>query len=230
MTAYFVTGTGTDIGKTYVVAGLLRAAAAAGRPARAIKPVMSGYDPADPAGSDAGALLQAMDLPVTARNVDAISPWRYAAFLSPDMAAARENRQIDFAEVVTFCEEAIAAAAGLMLVEGAGGAMVPLNGTQNIRSLIVTLGLPVILVGGSYLGTISHTLATAEALSSRGIAIAAVVLNESAVSPAPMDETAATIRRFLPFTPIRTIPRHANEAAFQSLEAQLINQTRLSSL
>ncbi len=230
MTAYFVTGTGTEIGKTYVVAGIIRAARAAGRTARAIKPVMSGYDPADPGGSDAGVLLRAMDLPVTAQNVAAISPWRYAAFLSPDMAAARENRQIDFAEVVTFCEATVGRANELTLVEGAGGAMVPLNGTQNIRSLIVTLGLPVILVGGTYLGTISHTLTTAEALSARGIAIAAVVLNESAQSPAPLDEIAATIRRFLPFTPVRTIPRHGNDAAFQSLEAQLMNEARLSSL
>ena len=228
MTAYFVTGTGTEVGKTYVVAGIVRAARAAGRATRAIKPVMSGYDGTDPEGSDAGVLLRAMDQPVTAETIAAMSPWRYAAFLSPDMAAARENRQIDFADLVAFCEAAIAATAGLLLIEGAGGAMVPLNGTQNIRSLIATLGLPVIVVSGTYLGTISHTLTTTEALGARGINIAAVVLNESAESPAPPEEIAATIRRFLPFTPVKTIPRRDNDAAFQNLEAQLTNEGRLS--
>jgi dethiobiotin synthetase len=93
MRSYFVTATGTDIGKTYITAGILRAARAAGRPVSAIKPVLSGYSPEFAAGSDPAVLLAAMGKRVTQHNIAAISPWRFTAPLSPDMAAARENRR-----------------------------------------------------------------------------------------------------------------------------------------
>jgi hypothetical protein len=73
MKAAFVTATGTDIGKTYVTAGIIRAMREQGRPASAIKPVMSGYDPGRPEASDAGILLAAMGKPVNAETVAAMS-------------------------------------------------------------------------------------------------------------------------------------------------------------
>jgi len=215
MPAYFVTGTGTGIGKTYVTAGILRAGGG-----QAVKPVMSGYDPAALADSDAGILLAAMGKPVTAPNVAAISPWRFAAPLSPDMAAAREGRQIDLAAVIAFCEAAKAAASGSLLIEGVGGAMVPLNARKTVRDWIIGVHLPVILVAGTYLGTISHTLTTAKALTVAGIRIAAIVLSESVDSPVTPEETAATIGRFLT-TPVHLIPRDRNDRSFRELAALL---------
>jgi dethiobiotin synthetase len=215
MSAFFITSTGTDIGKTFVTAGIVRA-----RPgARAVKPVLSGYDPTAAAGSDAGVLLAAMGQAVTTEHIAAIAPWRFAAALSPDMAAAREGREIDLAAVVGFCREAMAKAE-LLLIEGVGGAMVPINAQATVRDWISALDIPVILVAGTYLGTISHTLTTAEALAARDISIKAVVLSESQDSPVPPAETAAAIGRFLA-APVFILPRGDSGAAFADLAAWL---------
>ena len=94
----FVTATGTGIGKTHVACGLLRAQGGAG-----LKPVLSGFDPASAADSDAGRLLAAMGRPITPETIAAISPWRFAAPLSPDMAAAREGRAVPFEALIAAC-------------------------------------------------------------------------------------------------------------------------------
>ena len=86
MTAIFVTGTGTDVGKTFLSAALIRHWRAAGHAVAAYKPVASGFDPATQQASDPGVLLGALGRPIT--DIETISPWRFAAPLSPDMAAA----------------------------------------------------------------------------------------------------------------------------------------------
>jgi dethiobiotin synthetase len=217
MKALFVTATGTDVGKTYVTAGIIRALRQRGHPATAIKPIMSGFTPSMAAASDAGILLEAMGKRTTPKSIAAIAPWRYAAPLSPDMAAARENKHLHLPDIITFCRTAIRAAPGMILVEGVGGAMVPLDAQHTVRDWICELNLPVILVAGSYLGTISHTLTTAEALHAKGITIAAIAISESETSPVPPEETAAAIRNFLPAITTQIIPRHLNNISFTTL-------------
>ena len=78
MTAFFITATGTDIGKTFVASGLIRQWRAAGQQVDALKPVATGFDPASAAASDAGVLLAALGRPVTPAEIDRISPWRFA--------------------------------------------------------------------------------------------------------------------------------------------------------
>jgi dethiobiotin synthetase len=219
--AFFVTATGTDVGKTYVTAGILRALRERGYPATAIKPIMSGFDPGMAASSDAGILLEAMGKRITPKAIAAIAPWRYAAPLSPDMAAAREGRALHLPEIVTFCRAAIRAAPDQLLIEGVGGAMVPLDAQHTVRDWISELNLPVLLVAGSYLGTISHTLTTAEALRMQGIAIAAIVVSEGETSPVPPIEAAAAIEKFLPGITTHIIPRHLNDISFSNLAAFL---------
>jgi len=220
MSAYFVTATGTDIGKTYVTAGIIRAARQARRAVTAIKPVLSGYNPAAAIDSDPAILLRAMGKPVTRRNIAAITPWRFAAPLSPDMAAAREGRRIDIGALTGFCREAIAAAPETLLIEGAGGVVVPLDDHHTIANFIAKLNIPALLVAGTYLGSISHTITAAESLALRGIAIAGIVLNESLDAPVPTAETAATLARFLPY-PIYIVPRYYNDRSFRELAAAL---------
>jgi dethiobiotin synthetase len=217
MRSYFVTGTGTEVGKTYVTAGVIRAARQAGRVAIGVKPVLSGYNAAAPAESDAGAILAAMGKPVTARSVAAIAPWRYRAAISPDMAAALEGRSISLAAVLTFCRAAVEATPGMTLVEGVGGAMVPIDPWHTVRDWIAALRMPAILVAGTYLGTISHVLTAVDALAARNVEIAGIVLSESETSPVPPEATARAIARFLPRTQIFTIPRGRSEMAFQRL-------------
>jgi len=220
MTSYFVTATGTDVGKTYVTAGMVRAARELGRKLSAIKPVLSGYTPAQAAGSDPAILLGAMGRRVTHRNIAAITPWRFAAPISPDMAAARERRALDITALTAFCQGAIQAAPAGLLIEGAGGAAVPLDATHLVADWIKALNIPAILVAGTYLGTISHTICAAETLVVRGVPIAAIVLSESLASPVAPEETAMVIARFLPH-PVHIIPRDLNDRSFRELAAAL---------
>ncbi|HEY7997669.1 MAG TPA: dethiobiotin synthase, partial [Pseudolabrys sp.] len=126
MSAYFVTSTGTDIGKTFVTAGLIRYLREAGQAVHAIKPVMSGYNSSVAETSDPAVLLNALGLPIDASTIDRVAPWRFRAPLSPDLAAAREGRNIDFKELISFSRKEIAAASGILFIEGVGGIMVPL--------------------------------------------------------------------------------------------------------
>lgn len=212
MTAYFITGAGTDVGKTFVACGLIRALKA-----RAIKPVASGFDANNPAASDPGQLLAAMGRPLTPDEIAAICPWRFAAPLSPDMAAACEGKAIDFNAVVEFSRQTNSGET--LLVEGVGGVMVPLDHRHTTLDWMVALGFPVILVGGSYLGAMSHMLSAFEVVRARGLKIAALVTSESLDSTVSLEETARSIRKFThPLSPV-TMPRDPalQEAAFQRL-------------
>ncbi|MDK9723289.1 MAG: dethiobiotin synthase [Sterolibacteriaceae bacterium MAG5] len=178
--AYFITATGTDSGKTFVAEGLARELRARGRRLRALKPVMSGYDETRPADSDAGRLLAACGIEATPAAVADIAPWRFAAPLSPDRAAALEGRVIDFDGLMRWCRDETARNEDLLLIEGIGGVMVPLDGQRTVLDWMAALQLPVLLVAGTYLGAISHALTALAALRSAGLAPVAIVLNESA--------------------------------------------------
>src|SRR3954464_331226 len=115
MGAIFVTATGTDAGKTFVTAGLIRLLRAQGASVDALKPVVSGYEPSVVETSDPAVLLKALGRAVTAEEIDRISPWRFRAPLSPDIAAARENRSLDFNELTAFTQRATDGRRGLVL-------------------------------------------------------------------------------------------------------------------
>jgi dethiobiotin synthetase len=211
MTTLFVTATGTGVGKTFVTAKLVAELRAARRSVRALKPVASGFDPADVAASDSGVLLDALGLPATAAHVDDVSPWRFAAPLSPDMAAARERRAIPFDELLEFCRAP--RPADVTLIEGIGGVMVPLDHEHTVLDWIAELGFPALLVAGSYLGTLSHTLTAVAALRARGVEPIAVIVSESEQQPVALAETAAALRRFLTPIAVAVLPRAPNAAA-----------------
>ena len=207
MGAFFITATGTDIGKTFVAAGLIRHLRATGREVDAIKPVMSGYDPSHAANSDAGALLLALDRTPTPHAVEAISPWRYRAPLSPDMAAAQENKQLDVDALIAHSHEAIAEAQGTLLIEGVGGIMVPLDGKRTVLDWMAALDIPLLLVVGGYLGAISHTLTALDVLRQRKLTIAAIVVSESERGTVELDDTVASIARFSESIEVVGLPR-----------------------
>lgn len=184
----FITGTGTGIGKTYVTASLARNS---GGGLFAVKPVLSGF--LETEETDAHILMHANKRRAT---LEEISPWRFAAPLSPDSAAAREGREIDFNALVEWCRQQILHTEEDVLIEGVGGIMVPLTARHTVLDWIAALNIPVLLVAGSYLGTISHTLTSLAVLKSRKITVQGVVISESPQSPMPLAETAATIERF----------------------------------
>ena len=222
MTAIFVTATGTDIGKTFVTAGLIRHLRGAGRTVEAIKPVVTGFDPANAAASDPGVLLTALGRPVTAEEIAGISPWCYRAPLSPDMAARRERRPLDFSAVAEFSLRTVLERRDILFIEGVGGIMVPLDDERTVLDWMMILRLPLILVAGSYLGTLSHTLTALDALMRRDLTVLTIVVNETEGSTVPLDDTVATMARFVAPIGVLPLPRTAPGAADDDAFAQML--------
>ncbi len=208
MSNLFITATGTDVGKTAVTALLARQLIATGNRPEVLKPVLSGFDDTAPELSDAGVLLAATGQAVTRQALDRISPWRFAAPLSPDMAAAREGRSIPFDELVDYCRNHALNAPGPLLLEGVGGAMVPLGACHTVLDWMAALQFPTLLVSGTYLGAISHSLTTLTAMETRGVDVAAIILSTTRDSPIPTEETRDAIARFTT-VPVRIVPRLA---------------------
>lgn len=226
MSAHFITATGTDIGKTWLTCALIAHWRTLGLRPQAFKPVLSGFDPAQAAASDAGQILQALGRPLataTLDAIDAIAPWRFAAPLSPDMAAGIEGRRIDFAALVDFTRRAAGAAAGdaPVLVEGVGGAMAPLDETHTVRDWIAASGLPCVLVAGSYLGSLSHTLSAWVALEKVGVGVTAIMVNESPGATVSLAASAESLRRYVGGVPVLTVARAAPAAGVAVLAALL---------
>jgi dethiobiotin synthetase len=207
MSAIFITATGTDIGKTFVAAGLIRHLRAAGRKVDALKPVATGFDPDGADGSDTGILVNALGRPVTPAEIDRITPWRFAQPLSPDMAARHEHRTIDFDALVDFCRDAIAANQGTLLIEGIGGIMVPLDNKHTVLDWMAALEIPVVLVTGTYLGSLSHTLTCLDVLSRRGLAVKSIIVNETPGSAVTMQSTRDTLANFAGPIPVVDVQR-----------------------
>lgn len=210
MTTLFVTGSGTDVGKTHVLAGLIGALRTAGEAVDVLKPAVSGFDPADWALSDSGRLLAALGQPLTAKALDRISPHRFTAPLSADAAARMQGQKLELADLIGACREVQAQGPdGWLLIEGAGGVMSPIaEGATNL-DLMAALAAPVLLVGGNYLGTVSHVLTAALAIRSRGLDLVGVVLSETSQTP-PLADNAAAMRAFLPGTTVLQAARNSD--------------------
>jgi dethiobiotin synthase len=146
MPTWFITATGTDIGKTVLTTALCRALRAQGLMVRALKPVLSGYASDALTDSDSGRILVSLGVEPEQDSIAAITPWRFKAPLSPDMAAAREGRVIEFDALVEFCT---AKDEDILLIEGVGGAMVPLTDRQTVLDWILALRAPALVVAGA---------------------------------------------------------------------------------
>jgi dethiobiotin synthetase len=208
MSRTFITATGTGIGKTLVTSVMTRQLRARGQTVRALKPVISGFTADTIHDSDTAELLRAMDRPVTPDTIADISPWRFEAPLSPDMAAIREGRAVDFLKLIEFCDGP--ELTDHTLIEGVGGAFVPLSESHTVADWIAELSIPALLVCGSYLGTLSHTIATLDALNNRRVTVTGIIISESPESPVPLAETQATLGRFVGTVEIVCLPRLAS--------------------
>ncbi len=205
MTAIFITATGPDVGETFVVAALIRHFRQSGGNVDAIKPIASGYDPAQAAASDTGMLVSALGLPFTPESIERVSPWRFRAALSPDLAARYEGLGIDVDGVVAYCQAAIERRPGVLLIEGVGGIMTPLDEHRTILDVMMALRLPLILIAGTYSGAISHTLTALDSLFRRDLNVLATMVCETSGSSTPLDDVVASIGRFT--TPVIGLPR-----------------------
>ena len=205
MTAIFITATGPDVGKTFVVASLIGHLRQNGRSVEAIMPIVSGYDSAQAAASDPGTLIAALGLPFSPELIERTSPWRFRAALSPDLAARLEGRSIDVDAVTDYCKAAIDARRDVLLIEGVGGIMVPLDEQRTILDVMMALRLPLILVTGSYRGTISHTLTALDSLLRRDMNVLATIVSETPGSKVPLGDVVSSLERFT--APVIGLPR-----------------------
>jgi dethiobiotin synthetase len=167
----FVTGTDTGVGKTMVACALLRAFAAAGRPAVGMKPVAAGLDKGRSA--DVEALRQESAIQAPAKLVN---PFAFEPPIAPHIAAALAGVEINIEAIAAACSE-LSRLAEVVVVEGVGGFLVPLNARQTGADLAQRLGFPVLLVVGMRLGCLNHALLTRRMIDSQGLRCAGWVAN-----------------------------------------------------
>jgi dethiobiotin synthetase len=205
VTAIFITATGPDVGKTLVVAALIRHLRQMGHAVDAIKPIVSGYESTQAAASDPGTLIAALGLPFSPESIERTSPWRFRAALSPDLAARLEGRNIDVDAVIAYCKTAVERRSDILLIEGVGGIMEPLDQHRTVLDVMMALRLPLILVTGSYRGALSHTLTALDSLFRRDMNVLATIVCETAGSKVALDDVVAAISRFT--EPVIGLPR-----------------------
>lgn len=189
----FVTGTDTGVGKTRVAVALIHALRARGLRVAAMKPVSAGSGPGE-LNEDVTALLQAVNVAADIRDVN---PYAFDQPVAPHIAAAQAGVRIELA-VITAAYSRLAAAADVVVVEGAGGWRVPLNEAEDMADLAQALGLPVVLVVGLRLGCISHALLTAESIARRQVPWAGWVGNHIDPAMACQAENLAALHARLP--------------------------------
>ena len=173
MTGLFVSGTDTGVGKTLVACTLARSLREAGVNVGVMKPAETGVPAEGPL--DARALREAagVDDPL-----ELVCPIQLDTPAAPAACQAIEGRVVDF-EAIDAAYRALAARHSLMVVEGAGGLRVPLDDQRDMLGLAAALGLPILLVARTMLGTINHTLLSLEACEAAGVACLGVVLSHA---------------------------------------------------
>ncbi len=207
MTAVFITSTGTDIGKTFVARGLIQQLRARGRSVEALKPVITGFDSRVAHLSDTGRLLSALGRALTPDHIAEMSPYRFREPLSPDHAARLDGAAVDFAALNALCRNAIVRYRDALIIEGIGGIMVPLDDRHTVLDWMIELAIPVLVVAGSYVGTLSHTLSALDVLEHADLNVAGVVVSETPGSAASLADTADTLRRFTTDIEVIALPR-----------------------
>lgn len=194
MRGVFVTGTDTGVGKTVVAAAICAALAARGERVGAFKPVVTGVDdPPDPVWPRDHELLASAAGGL--QTPEQVTPLTFGPPLSPHYAAELAGTTIDPEQIRTAARDA-SRDADALVCEGVGGLLVPIADGYSVRDLAVDLGLPLVIVARTGLGTINHTLLTVEAARVAGLAVAGIVMTPWAADPEPIEESnRATVER-----------------------------------
>jgi len=212
-TGIFVTGTGTEVGKTVVAAVLARTLAGGGRRVAVFKPAVTGLE--EDGEPDHELLRRAAG---SNQSDDEIAPYRYDPPASPHLAAALAGEEID-PERLGAAAETAAAGADVLVCEGVGGLLVPLvrgvGGLMRrgvgrpylVRNLAVDLGYPLVVVAPPGLGTINHTLLTIESARAAGLEVAMVVLTPWPEEPSEIESSNHATIAALGSVPVQTLPR-----------------------
>lgn len=220
-----VTGTDTAVGKTHIASGLLRAFVGRGERAVGMKPVAAGAErsPGGWINEDVVALRAAGNVQAP---LEAVNPYCFEPPIAPHIAAAEVDVTVDLDRLVAAYGE-LAALADRVVVEGAGGFLVPLAGRSDFGTLAARLRLPVVLVVGMRLGCINHGLLTAEAILARGLTLAGWVANHVGPGMDRADENVATLKERIAAPLLARVPYGATgEAVARLLDLAPLYTTR----
>jgi len=181
-----VTGTDTGVGKTLITAALAKVLSRRQLKVGVMKPVETGIDDPTQLGPDAQLLARHANCQAPKEQ---ISPYRFQLAASPELASRQAKETIHPAEIIS-AEEQLAETHDFMLVEGAGGLMVPLRGGYLIADLARELNYPLLVVTRPNLGTINHTLLTVHAARTMDLEVAGMVVNRMPEKPSEVEDSA----------------------------------------
>ncbi|MBI3711656.1 MAG: dethiobiotin synthase [Burkholderiales bacterium] len=220
---YFITGTDTEIGKTFVTAALLRAYAQQALRTLGMKPVAAGAEMVDGVWHN-----EDVDQLIAASSVKApqaiVAPYLMRTAAAPHIVAQLEEVQIDVQQIAT-CYQQTRDLADVVIVEGVGGYVVPLNETISTVDMAQALNLPVILVVGMRLGCINHALLTARAIAASGLHLAGWVANTVDIEMKFFEENVQALKQRLPAPCLGVIPRlpaSQMDTAYRYLDLNLL--------
>ncbi|HEU0188742.1 MAG TPA: dethiobiotin synthase [Gallionella sp.] len=188
--SYFVTGTDTNVGKTLICCALLHGFAAQGKRVAGMKPVAAGYI-ADEQNDDVRQLRAASNV---LAGLGQVNPYSFEPAVAPHLAAQFAGVNINLARILESFSE-LTRQADVVVVEGAGGLLVPLNAVQDNSDLMRQMGLPLILVVGMRLGCLNHALLTVEAIAARDLMLAGWVANVVDANMAMLGENIAALQQ-----------------------------------
>jgi dethiobiotin synthetase len=206
--SYFITGTDTGVGKTLVSCALLHGFAAQGKTVVGMKPVAAGCGD----GNQHEDVTQLRAASNVLASKGQINPYCFAQAVAPHLAAQFVGINISFTRILNSFAE-LNAQADVVVVEGAGGFLVPLNVGQDSADLAAQLGLPVILVVGMRLGCLNHALLTVEAITSRGLTLAGWVANVPDADMVMLNENIAALRQRIDAPLLGVVPYQAQPDA-----------------
>ncbi len=216
MKGVFVTGTGTEVGKTVVTAAIARTLAAAGNSVGVFKPALTGLDDFAADGPESGIYdrfrahrpdhVVLREAAGSGQGDDEIAPYRYGPAVSPHLAAALAGEAIDPGRLR---EAARAAANGAdaLVCEGVGGLLVPLSPGYLVRDFAADLALPIVVAAPPGLGTINHTLLTIEAARAAGLSVELVVLTPWPEQPSAIERSNRETIESLAEVRVETLPQ-----------------------
>lgn len=196
----FVTGTGTEVGKTVVAAVIARTLAGEGKRVAVFKPAVTGLD--EEVETDHALLRRASG---SGQSDEEIAPYRYGPPASPHLAAAMAGEEID-PERLRQAARTAAEGADAIVCEGVGGLLVPLSPDYLVRDLAADLGYPLVVVANPGLGTINHTLLTIESARAAGLEVAVVVLTPWPEEPTEIERSNRETIAALADVEVQTLP------------------------
>ena len=193
--AYFITGTDTDVGKTYIASALVRYFVQQGQTAVGMKPIAAGCEKINGAlhNADVSALLAASNL---AARLEDVNPYAFEPAIAPHIAAEQAGVTVSLSKI-KHAFDALQSQADAVIVEGAGGFRVPINREQTMADLAVQLNLPVIMVVGVRLGCINHALMTAGSIKAAGLDLVGWAANRIEPDMPALEENVQTLKAMI---------------------------------